>query len=171
MRQSDDDEYVQYVTTRGAALRRSAYLLCGDWHRADDLVQSAIAKLYVHWRKAQRADHLDAYVRRILVRVFLDEQRLGWARVGRFANAPDRPAVAQGHTEDRLVLLDALAQVPPRQRAVLVLRFFEDLSVEQTAEVLRCSAGTVKSQTSHGLATLRRLVPDLAPSLATRGSL
>jgi RNA polymerase sigma-70 factor (sigma-E family) len=162
MRQADEDEYVAYVTARGSALRRTAYLLCGDWHRADDIVQTAIAKLYVHWNKAKRASFLDAYVRRILTRTYLDEQRLRWWSVQRVEAVPDQPTTPSSSAEDRMLLLDALAQVPPRQRAVLVLRFWEDLSVEQTAEILRCSVGTIKSQTAHGLAAMRRLLPHLA---------
>jgi RNA polymerase sigma factor (sigma-70 family) len=125
-------------------------------------VQTAVAKLYVHWRRAKRAQHLDAYVRQIVVRVFLDEQRLGWARIRRVASVPDQAMPRADSADDRLVLLAALSRIPPRQRAVLVLRFWEDLSVEQTAEILRCSTGTVKSQTSHGLAAMRRMIPDPA---------
>jgi RNA polymerase sigma-70 factor (sigma-E family) len=159
MGRSDEDEYVAYVTARGAGLRRTAYLLCGDWHRAQDIVQTAIAKLYVHWRRAVRMDNLDAYVRRIVVRVFLDEQRLAWSKVRRMASVPEPEAAHRLDADDRIVLLEALAKVPPRQRAVLVLRFWEDLSVEQTAEVLRCSTGNIKSQTARGLAAMRKLLP------------
>jgi RNA polymerase sigma-70 factor (sigma-E family) len=150
-----DEEFTQYVAARLGALRRVAFLLCQDWHRADDLVQAAITRLYVHWGRASSVDHTDAYARTILLREFLGEQRSGWARrVSLHAAAPDQPAIAF----DSDVVLDvraALAAIPPRQRATLVLRFYCDLSVEQTAEMLACSAGTVKSQTAKGLAALR----------------
>jgi RNA polymerase sigma-70 factor (sigma-E family) len=155
-----DDEFSQYVAARLGQFRRLAFLLCQDWHRADDLVQATITRLYVHWARASALDHTDAYARTILVREFVGEQRSGWARRVRLhAVTPDRP----GEVADADAVLDvraALAAIPPRQRATLVLRFYCDLSVEQTAELLGCSAGTVKSQTAKGIAALRaRLGP------------
>jgi RNA polymerase sigma-70 factor (sigma-E family) len=151
-----DDEYTEYVSARMTSLRRVAYLLCQDWHRADDLAQAAITQLYVHWGRARAAEHIDAYARTILVREFLNERRSAWARrVSLSGHIPE----ATTSTTDHDALLDlraALAAVPPRQRATLVLRFSCDLNVEQTARVLGCSAGTVKSQTAKGLAALRR---------------
>jgi RNA polymerase sigma-70 factor (sigma-E family) len=158
MRDGSEEEYVDYVTTRIPALRRLAYLLAGDAHRADDLVQQTITTLYVKWRRAQAADHLDAYVRTMLVRTYVDERRLAWARVRLFREAPEPPPHSDDGVEDRQVLRAALSQVPRRQQAVLVLRFFYDLSVDEVARMLGCSTGTVKSQTSRGLATLRRLL-------------
>ncbi|MFL6075252.1 MAG: SigE family RNA polymerase sigma factor [Mycobacteriales bacterium] len=162
-RGSETDEYTAYVTARAPALRRSAYLLCGDWHRADDLVQVTITKLYVHWRRASRADNLDAYTRQILLRSWLDERRLGWFRrvraAGSAADIPDRPALTSD-PDQRLALRQALSQLPPRQRATVVLRFWEDLSVAETARLLRCSEGTVKSQTAQALTALRRLLAE-----------
>ena len=158
MRDGSDDEYVEYVTARVPALRRLAYVLTGDGHRADDLVQQTITTLYVKWRRARAADNLDAYVRTMLVRTFLDEKRLAWARVRLFREMPEPPPFTDGGSEDRQVVRAALRRVPRRQQAVLVLRFFYDLPVEEVAAVLGCSAGTVKSQTSRGLATLRRLL-------------
>lgn len=161
MQDGSEQEYVEYVTARIPALRRLAYLLTGDGHRADDLVQQTITKLYVKWQRAKHADHLDAYVRTILVRTHLSERRLRWARVQLFRDTPDTPEsppVEQHGIEDRQVLRVALTQVPNRQQAVLVLRFFYDLPVDEVAAMLGCSAGTVKSQTSRGLATLRRLL-------------
>lgn len=159
-----DEEFTQYVSAHLASFRRLAYLLCQDWHRADDLVQAAITRLYVQWGRASAVDHTDAYAKTILVREFLREQRSGWARrVTLDAATPDRPAF----TPDRDSALDvrtALAALPARQRATLVLRFYCDLSVEQAAELLGCSAGTVKSQTAKGIAALRaRLGPSFWP--------
>jgi len=153
---SRDDEYTEYISARMMSLRRTAYLLCQDWHRADDLVQAAITKLYVHWSRARAADHIDAYARTVLVHEFLGERRSAWARR---VSLDGRVTEAGADATDHDALLDlraALAAVPPRQRATLVLRFYCDLNVEQTAQVLGCSPGTVKSQTVKGLTALRR---------------
>lgn len=160
MRDASEKEYVDYVTARIPALRRLAYLLAGDEHRADDLVQQTITTLYVKWHRARAADHLDAYVRTMLVRTFVDERRLAWARVRLFQQIPEPPPCEGSGVEDRHVVRAALARVPRRQQAVLVLRFFYDLPVNEVAEMLGCSSGTVKSQTSRGLATLRRLLAE-----------
>jgi RNA polymerase sigma-70 factor (sigma-E family) len=162
MRVRDEQEYVEYVTARLPALRRLACQLCGDEHRADDLVQQTITKLYVHWHRAHAANHLDAYVRTMLVRTFVSERRLGWARVRLFEAPPDSPAAPDGDPEDRAVLHAALGRLPRRQRAVLVLRYLYDLSVADVAVALRCSPGTVKSQAHHGLAALRQLLDEQA---------
>lgn len=163
---SRDDEYTEYISARMMSLRRTAYLLCQDWHRADDLVQAAITKLYVHWGRARAADHIDAYARTVLVREFLGERRSAWARRVRLDGQLTRAST--GETSDHDALLDlraALGAVPPRQRATLVLRFYCDLNVEQAAQVLGCSPGTVKSQTVKGLTALRRaLDPDPEPT-------
>lgn len=168
-----DAEFTEYVSARQAWLRRVAFLLCGDWHRADDLVQSAITKLYAHWHRARAADNLDGYARRTLVNTYLAEQRSGWARrtiLHRFGggeNAPDPepdptdpadPADPTGELVLGLDLKTALSRLPSRQRAAVVLRFYCDLSIEQTAQVMGCSVGNVKSQSSRGLATLRNLL-------------
>jgi RNA polymerase sigma-70 factor (sigma-E family) len=156
-----DREFAEYFGARADAMRGTAYLLCGDWHRAEDLVQSAFVKLYRAWNRIAGHHTLDAYTRQILMRTFLDENRRGFFHRERVTDLPPDKALDAGFggTEDRLVLLAALAQVPPRQRAALVLRFWEDLSVDETAHALRCSTGTVKSQTARGLASLRRLIP------------
>jgi RNA polymerase sigma-70 factor (sigma-E family) len=130
--------------------------LCGDEHRADDLVQQTITTLYVRWRRARAVTHLDQYVRTMLVRAFIDERRRGWSRVRLLGEPPDRRGPEEPNVEDRTVLRAALSRIPPRQQAVLVLRFLCDLPVAEVADVLGCSQGTVKSQTSHGLAALRR---------------
>lgn len=151
-----DDDFTAYVQARLAWLRRVAYLLCQDWQRADDLVQTAITGLYVHWRRARTMESIDGYARTILVRAFLSERRGGWARrVTLVSPLPDRPGPA-ADADDILDVRAALAGLPPRQRATLVLRFYCDLNVEQSARILGCSAGTVKSQTAKALAALRR---------------
>ncbi len=151
-----DAEFTEYVAARQAWLRRVAFLLCQDWDRADDLVQGAITRLYVHWGRARLVEHVDAYARTILVREFLSERRSQWARrVTLPGRLPDLPGAV---TDDTAVLdvRTSLAMLPPRQRAVLVLRFYCDLSVDHAAQVLGCSPGTVKSQTAKGLESLRR---------------
>lgn len=160
MNATRDADYVAYVEPRLAWLRRIAYLLCQDWHSADDLVQATVTRLFAHWPRVARMDNMDAYTRTILVRVFLSERRTPWFRrvhlpgfdIEGAAPVPDQDAVLDVRT--------ALNTLPPRQRATMVLRFYCDLDVEQVADLLGCSAGTVKSQTSKGLATLRqRLEP------------
>ncbi len=172
MRGADEQAFTEYVGERLPTLRRVAYLLCGDAHRADDLVQVTITKLFTHWRRASGMANLDAYVRAMLVRAFLSEQRLGWVRrirlVGTPAEAPVVVAPEGPDVETRTVLRAALRRVPPRARAVLVLRFLLDLPVAEVAELLGCSEGNVKSQTSLGLGTLRRLLGGSRLALAGR---
>ncbi|TCO56029.1 SigE family RNA polymerase sigma factor [Actinocrispum wychmicini] len=153
-----DTAFADYFAKRSDALRRTAYLLCGDWHRAEDLVQVTFAKLYLAWRRITRHEALDGYARQTLVRTFLSERRLGWFRKEKTGEQLTDTPVSDIGPEDRMVLLDALTRVPPGQRAVLVLRYWEDLSVEQTAALLKCSTGTVKSQAARGLQTLRDLL-------------
>ncbi|MGK5554372.1 SigE family RNA polymerase sigma factor [Actinomadura kijaniata] len=151
-------EFTAYAEERLPWLRRLAYLLCGDWHRADDLVQATLMQLFVKWRQARGADSVDAYVRTMLVRVHLGERRGGWAsRVWVGGRTPEE-AGREVDVASVLDVRDALALVPPRQRAALVLRFYCDLTHEQAAEVLGCSVGTVKSQTARGLDALRRVM-------------
>ncbi|MEV4844954.1 SigE family RNA polymerase sigma factor [Micromonospora matsumotoense] len=163
-----DTAFAAYFAARSEAMRGTAYLLCGDWHRAEDLAQTAFTKLYLVWNRVSRHEVLDAYVRQILVRTFLDERRRGWWRRERVGGEQtDRPTPPES-PETRLVLLQALVAVPPRQRAVLVLRYWEDQSVEEVAALLGCSAGTVKSQSARGLDTLRGLLSP-TPSGARKG--
>jgi RNA polymerase sigma-70 factor (sigma-E family) len=151
---TSEREYVEYVTAKLAWLRKVAYLLCQDWHRADDLAQVTITRLYVHWRRVRAVDNIDAYVRTILVRAFLSERRSRWHRVA-LGGAPADRAAPEEDTATRLAVRRALATVPARQRATLVLRFYCDLPVDEVAASLGCSPGTVKSQTAKGLAALR----------------
>lgn len=156
-----DAAFEAYFAARSDAMRGTAYLLCGDWHRAEDLVQQTFTKIYLAWRRIQRHEAMDSYTRQTLIRTFLSERRRGWFRHESVeSEATDRAAAAADFAADRLVLLEALVKVPPRQRAVLVLRYWEDQSVEQTAALLDCSTGNVKSQASRGLATLRGLLEE-----------
>ncbi|WP_410615952.1 SigE family RNA polymerase sigma factor [Amycolatopsis sp. lyj-109] len=159
MKRSEEAGYRDYVTTRMEVMRRTAYLLCRDWHLADDLVSITIGKLYRHWRRARQVAYLDAYVRRILVRTWLDEKARAWRREEPAETLPEPPMLpAEDYVVERLGLLELLDALPPRRRAAVVLRYYCDLSVEETAEILECSTGTVKSQTARGLDSLRALV-------------
>ncbi|GAA3391647.1 SigE family RNA polymerase sigma factor [Cryptosporangium minutisporangium] len=161
MREKPGDAYQRYVEARLGMFQRLAYMLCQDRTRADDLVQDALERLYLKWEKADDARNTDAYARTILVRVFLSERRTPWARrVVLVDRLPDSAAATGPDTVSAVAVRGALARLAPRQRAVLVLRYFSDLSVDEVAETLGCSPGTVKSQTSKGLATLRRALPD-----------
>ncbi|MGW4897864.1 SigE family RNA polymerase sigma factor [Kitasatospora sp. NPDC004240] len=168
-KQARDAEFTEYVASRGGWLRKVAYLLCGDWHRADDLVQESVTKLYVNWPRMDRVDNLDGYARKVLVNTFLAEQRTPWWR--RRARAEVEPDVASASVDldVSLDLRQALAALPPRQRATVVLRYYCDLTVEQAAEALGCSSGNVKSQTSRGLDALRNTLT-VRPVAAERTS-
>jgi RNA polymerase sigma-70 factor (sigma-E family) len=159
MRAEHEREYVEFVAARALMLRRTAYRLCGDWHRAEDLAQTALIRLYRHWTLVRAADSVDAYARRALINAYLDEQRRWWAR--RVTPVPEpEPTPTPGSDPDyNIDLIAALARLAPRQRAVLVLRYWEGLDVAATAEALGCAVGTVKSQTSDAIAALRRLLP------------
>jgi RNA polymerase sigma-70 factor (sigma-E family) len=150
-----DSAFAEYFAARSDAMRNTAYLLCGDWHRAEDLVQTAFTKLYRAWYRVARHEALDGYVRQVLFRAFLDERRLGWWHRVKVTDLPLDRAAHDRSPDDRIAMLAALSAVPARQRAVLILRYWEDLSVEETAGLLSCSTGTVKSQAARGLQTLR----------------
>ncbi len=151
-----DAEFSAYVAARRATLRRTAYLLCGDSHRAEDLVQTTLMKLYVAWPKVRDDDRVDAYARRVLVNAHVDETRRPWRRERPGVDRHDVEQSSGTSPEDRDLLLAALAALPRRQRAVVVLRHYWGLSVEETATDLGVTAGTVKSQTSHALRHLER---------------
>jgi RNA polymerase sigma-70 factor (sigma-E family) len=166
-----DADFVAFYEARAAAIRKTAYVLCGDWHLAEDLTQIAFTKLYQVWSRLERHEALDGYARQVLLRAFLDDRRRPWRR--EYATTPDSPLLDATIEDDRAadargVLLAALAQVPKRRRAVLVLRYWEDLSIDQVADILGCSAGTVRSQASRGLTDLREALGenlhDLMPS-------
>ena len=166
-----DQEFDAYFRARRDAVRRTAYLLCGDWHRADDHAQAAFVALHRHWGRIRDRGALDAWMRRTLVRAVVDESRRPWRRERSTDTPPDIEAVegpADG-VATRHVLVDGLRSVPARQRAVLVLRFLEGLDVAGTAAALGCSEGTVKSQTAHGLAALRTALGDALDDLRPAG--
>ncbi len=160
----DEREFVDYVQARMPWLRRLAHRLCGEWSAADDLVQDCLVKLYRHWRRATAADSIDAYVRAMLVHTYLAERERSWTRRVRPAADVAGPAATPlTGAEHRIDLVTALAKLSRGQRAVLVLRYWEDLDIAQTAAALGCSPGTVKSQTSYAIAALRRLLPNYVP--------
>jgi RNA polymerase sigma-70 factor (sigma-E family) len=153
---SRDAEYCEYVAARLSSLRRLAAVLCDDSQRADDLVQAALTKLYVHWGRVRAAEHPDAYARTVLVHEFIQERRSLWVkRVSLVGRVNDSPAAAVDQ-DMALDLRAAVAALPARQRATLVLRYYCDLNVDQCAEVLGCSPGTVKSHTARALEAVRR---------------
>jgi RNA polymerase sigma-70 factor (sigma-E family) len=152
-----DREFGEFVDARALVMRRTAYLLCGDWHRAEDIVQTALTKLYVAWSRV-RKDSVDAYARKVLVHTAIDEQRRGFFARERTVDAVPELAVSD-HSAD-FDLRRALDALPPGQRAVVVLRYWEDLSVIETARILGRTEGTVKSQAAKGLAALRELLED-----------
>lgn len=156
------NEFAEYAQARQGHLLRTAYLLCGDPHQAQDLAQETLTNLCRFWSRAGRADSVDAYARRMLVNAFLANQRkLKRERDTHIALALGTPPAPTEEPDLRLELLAALESLGKRSRAVLVLRFWEDLSVEATAAALGCSVGTVKSQTSRSLVRLREVLgPD-----------
>jgi RNA polymerase sigma-70 factor (sigma-E family) len=149
----EEAAFRDYVSTRMERLRRTAFLYCRNWHTADDLVAATLVKLFQYWQRAQGAGNLDAYVHGILAHAWLDERRRPWRREQSMAELPEltHPGTPAGDGD----LLALLADLPPRRRACLVLRFYCDLSVEQTAEILGISPGTVKSQTARAIEALR----------------
>ena len=173
MRQADEESFRRYAVEHAARLRRSAFLLCGDWHLAQDLMQMALMKIYRSWSRVQKDDSLTNYGRTVLLRTWLDEKRRPWRRSERTeAAVPDQQDEARGPDDspERLWARDlvhqGLLRLPPRQRAVLVFRYFDDLTVAETAEVMGCSEGTVKSQTARGLEALRVSVSQLVGRVA-----
>lgn len=152
-----DAAFTAYISVRVLWLRRIAYLLCRDWNQTDDLTQTAIAKFYARWPKLRSdTDNLDAYLRTTLVNTYISEQRSGWRRLTSLHSELGDKAASEIDQDTKIDLRDALAKLPPRQRAAIVLRYYCDLSVEQAARELGCSAGTVKSQTARALDAMRR---------------
>ena len=154
-----DAEYTEFVHAAWGSLYRTAYLLLGEHAQAEDLVQTTLAKTYASWRRVRDVDAAHGYARVVLFNTARSMFRSsGWRREIATDEVPEQSFAEDPST--RPALMDALRMLAPRQRAVVVLRFYEDLSVTQTAEALGCSEGTVKSQTSDALGRLRRLLGD-----------
>jgi RNA polymerase sigma-70 factor (sigma-E family) len=160
---SSPEGFAQFVAARERALQRSAWLLTGDWALAEDLVQTALARSWPRWERIWRRDDPEIYVRRVMVNTWIRWNRLRWRQERAFASVPDgqAPGDLAGDVALRVVVAAALGSLTARQRAVLVLRVFDDLSEAQAAQVLDCATGTVKSTLSQALARLRK-----DPSLA-----
>jgi RNA polymerase sigma-70 factor (sigma-E family) len=163
-----DEEFGAFMRNCATPLHQTAYLLCGDWHLAHDLVQDTLVKAYQHWPRVRRTDSPDAYIRAIL----LNEARGRWRRrertlpVSRFPEG--REPVTPDQTDEiirRAGLLQALLALPLRQRATVILRYVEGMSERETAAALGCSEGTVKSQSARALATLRTFLDRTESSL------
>ncbi|MEV8371159.1 SigE family RNA polymerase sigma factor [Kribbella sp. NPDC056861] len=151
----DRTGFEEFATSRHHALYRYAYLLAGERGLADDLVQEALTKTYVAWRKLRDPANAEAYTRKAITSIAITWwRRKSWHSEQPRDDVPEQPAVPEDATA-RLWLWEELKQLPPRQRAAVVLRYYEDLTEAQTAEVLDCSIGTVKSQVSDALKKLR----------------
>jgi RNA polymerase sigma-70 factor (sigma-E family) len=160
------DEFVEFAEAASPRLRRTAFLLCGDWHTAEDLVQSALTKVFLAWRRIRRQDAAYAYATRTLINCYLADRRLKRPVEVLTDLFPEVPTAGLA-PETRLVVLAALAELPPRARAVVVLRYWTDLSVDEVAAMLNCSPGNVTSQSSRALSKLR---VTLAGALSEAGS-
>ncbi len=167
-----DADFADFVHGRGPALQRTAFLLTGDWALAEDLLQTALAKSHLAWGRISHQDP-EGYVRKVLANTHASWWRRKWRGESATAQVPDEAVVSPwSGVDDRVTLDAALARLPRRQRAVVVLRFHEDLTETATARVLGCTVGTVKSQTAKALANLRN-DPALGPAAlraTTQGS-
>lgn len=152
-----DADFSAWMSARQPALLRTAYLLTSDHHTAEDLVQVTLAKVYLAWEKVQRREAIDGYARRILINENNSLWRRAWKK--RETVSDEVPEWVPSHDQydegERSALWDLVRTLPRKQRAAVVLRYYEELTEAETAEVLGCSVGTVKSQTSRALATLR----------------
>ena len=152
-----EEEFREFVAARSGALLRTAYLLAGDWATAEDLLQTALTKTYLAWKRLGGIEAIEPYARRVLVNTSTSWWRRRWHGERPTDVLPERAGVDEIEQQlDRDALWRHLSALPARQRAVLVLRFYEDMSEAQTAALLEISPGTVKSQTSRALSTLRR---------------
>ena len=160
MNRADEDDFRSFVAARSPSLLWFAHLLTGDRHAAEDIVQTALAKTAAGWSRVRRKENPEGYVRRAIVNTHLNAmRRRPWREQPREHIPEDVDSRRREHElDDRDAMWHALAGLPPRQRAVLVLRYYEDLSESDIADVLGCSRGTVKSQAAKGLLHLRRIV-------------
>ncbi|GLY99178.1 SigE family RNA polymerase sigma factor [Actinoplanes sp. NBRC 103695] len=159
-----DEEFTAFVMSAGTRLRRTAYLMCRDWHLAEDLTQQAFAKMYAAWNRIRTGANLEAYSRRVLMNVVFDQQRRRSGSELVLADLPDHPDRAPAGTPElRVALVDALAQLAVKDRAVLVLRHAEDHSVETVATILGLSVPAVKMRNARALTRLRTLLGDDFP--------
>jgi RNA polymerase sigma-70 factor (sigma-E family) len=158
----DDRDFESWLVAREPALQRTAHLLTGDVHSAQDLVQSTLARLYLRWERVRAADNVDAYVRKALVNEFRTAWRRPLRRAERIVElVPDGPAPPSPEYDgSREVVWRFVCSLPPKQRAVVVLRFYEQLTEAEIADLMGISVGTVKSQSSRALAALRAALPD-----------
>lgn len=170
MRRAEEAAYTDFYTSAWPGLFRLAYAISGDVGAAEDAVQSAMTGAYVSWHRVSSARHPEAYVRKMAVNEVLRVRRRSWWRSERSGDLPDAGGTSSSEAifVERDALWAELLCLAPRQRAVLVLRYYEDLSERQIAEVLGCSRGTVKSQASDALATLRRRYAGAAQLIAGR---
>ncbi|WP_327635020.1 SigE family RNA polymerase sigma factor [Kribbella sp. NBC_00482] len=160
MKAPDDAEFTEFAATTVRRLRRTAYLMCGDWHRAEDAAQDALVKVYRRWHRIDRTQGLNSYAHQCLVTAVFDQARKPWRRE-RLVDTDEQTGPLPdpvGAVDDRMLVVQALGSLPPSQRACVVLRHYADLSLEQTADILGIGVGGVKSQTSRGLTRLRELL-------------
>ena len=157
-----DAAFTDFAAASRGRLRSTAYLLCSDWERASDHVQEGLIRVYVAWPRLVRGGGELAYARKAVVSAFLDASRKRSSRERPTSAHPDRATSEDvaAAVADRAALMAALGRLPERQRACVVLRYFEELDVRETAAALSCSEGTVKSQTSRALASLRAMFED-----------
>ncbi|MEV0535233.1 SigE family RNA polymerase sigma factor [Kitasatospora sp. NPDC050463] len=160
-----ESQFDEFVAARYAALRRTGYLLCGDWHRAEDLVQATLIKLYARWSRLRDPQSAAGYARTTLTRTYIDGRRRRSSGELTGLDLPEQ-AAAGPDSDRRLALLAALAQVSPRYRAVLVLRYWEDQSIEETSAILGVSTGAVRSDAHRGLAQLRAILGESLSDIA-----
>ncbi|GLW59109.1 SigE family RNA polymerase sigma factor [Kitasatospora phosalacinea] len=155
-------EFEQFASSRAHRLFQVAYLMCGDWHQAQDLVQTTLAKMFSVWGRLRRGGDdgstIDAYARKVLLRTYLSQKRLRKSSEVVTAELPERASASGDGGELRLVMVAALKQLPPRNRAVVVLRYLEDHSIEAVADMLGMSPGAVKSLNFRSLAKLREIL-------------
>ena len=164
-----DEEFANFVNGRFTALQRFGYFLTGEWHLAEDLVQTSLTKVWFHRKSLRSGNALESYTRTVMVNTNTQWWRRKWKGEIPTEIMPEPPDASKyGVVDDRDQLLRALAELPKRTRAALVLRYFEDLPDAEVAQIMGCSSSTVKSQISRGLARLREhhLLTDL-PSIAS----